>query len=219
MSVSFQSRILVILTAGVLLTILAFLLFFNHDNYEKPIPLYTTGQPTIGNENAKVHIVDFEDPKCNNCIVYHNEDYQKLYDNFIAKGLVRYTMYLVSELPNSNVIARFFLCVNSQSTNAFFTLIHQYYQNPSIALTAEELNTQLMRLAENSSLNINLDTLKQCAALKTFENQVVENTNYARDIMGGVIKTPTIFVNGIRLVRPTYQDVQDLVQIELKKER
>ena len=217
--IRFHSKILVILTTCVLLLILAFLFFFNKNDYEKPIPLYTVGQPSIGNPNAKVHVVDFQDPKCNNCIVYHNDDYQKLYENFIKTGLVRYTIYLVAELPNSYVIARLFFCVNSQSTDAFFNLLDLYYQNPSLALTEQELNTQLMRLVANSSLNINMNNLQQCTALHTFENQVIANTNYARDIMCGIVQTPTLFVNGIRLVRPTYKELQDLIQLELNKER
>lgn len=214
-----QSKVIVILTSSILLLVFAFLLFFHHTGYEKAIPLYTTGQPTLGLPTAPVHVVCFEDPKCNNCIAYHNEAYEKIYDNYIRPGLIRYTVYLVGELPNSNVIGRMLLCVNSQSTPAFFRLLSQYYAQPSLALTTEEINTQLIRLAEDSQLAIHLGTLKQCVAQNTFENQILENTNYARAIMGGVIKTPTVFVDGIRLVRPSYEQLKKLIDLELKKRR
>jgi len=212
-----RSKVMVTFTASLLLLIFAFLLFFHHTGYEKPIPIYTTGQPTLGGETAKVHVVSFEDPKCNNCIAYHNQDYAKIYEHYIQTGLIRYTVYLVGEIPNSNIIGKILLCVNAQSTPAFFTLLSAYYANPSLALTAEELSSQLLQLAADSQLNINLETLKNCVAHNTFENQMVENTNYARAIMGGVIKTPTLFVNGIRLVRPSYEELTKLIDLELKK--
>lgn len=218
MSIRFQPKTLAIFTACILLLIFSFLIFFHKNGYEKPIPLYTVGQPTIGNPQAKAHVVVFEDLKCNNCIIFHQQNYHKLYENFIQKGLISYTAYLLGELPESNVIARMFFCVNSQSTEAFFTLLDLYYASPPLALTGAEMTTELLRLASNSSLNIDLNTLQQCVTLKTFENQVTENTNYARAIMGGVIKTPTIFVNGIRLVRPTYKELEKLIQLEIKKE-
>lgn len=217
MSIRFQSRILVIFTACILLLVFSFLIFFHKSGYEKPIPLYTIGQPTLGNPNAKVHVVVFEDPKCNNCIIFHQENYQKLSKNFINNGLIQYTIYLLGDLSNSNLVARMFLCVNNQSTKAFFTLLDHYYAHPPLALTGDELNEELIRLATITPLNININNLKQCINLKSFENQIIENTNYARAIMGGVIKTPTIFVNGIRLVRPTYKELEKLIQLEMKK--
>lgn len=217
MSAFFQSKLLVVLTACIFLLTFSFLIFFHRSTYEKPIPLYTVGQPTLGNPEAKVQVVIFEDPRCNNCIIFHQENYKKLYDNFISKDLIRYTVYLLGEMPNSTVTASMLLCINNQSTSAFFEFLGRYYTNPPLALTAEELNSELLWLVENSSLNINSKNLQNCISLKTFENQVLENTNYARAIMGGVIKTPTIFVNGIRLVRPTYGQLEKLIQIELKK--
>lgn len=219
MSSHASSKIVITLTAAVLLLVFSFLLFFHHSGYEKPIPLYVKDQPTIGSETAKVHVVSFEDPKCNNCIVYHSQSFQKLYDTYIKTGLIRYTVYLVAELPNSNVIARMMLCVNNQSPTAFFNFLDRYYAAPTLALTPEELNNQLLQLAADSSLGINLDRLKTCTAMKTFENQIVANTNYARAIMGGVIKTPMIFVDGIRLVRPPYEELVKLIELELKKRK
>jgi protein-disulfide isomerase len=207
------------LTAAVLLLIFSFLLLFHHSGYEKPIPLYVKNQPTIGSETATVHVVSFEDPKCNNCIINHNQNFQKLYDTYIKTGLIRYTVYLVAELPHSNVIARMMLCVNHQSPHAFFNFLDRYYAAPTLALTTEELNNQLLQLAADSSLGINLDSLKTCTAMKTFENQSVANTNYARAIMGGVIKTPMIFVDGIRLIRPSYEQLVKLIELELKKKK
>ncbi len=217
MSIRFESRLLVIFTACVFLLTFSFLVFFHKAGYEKPIPLYTTGQPTIGNPSAKVHVVVFEDPKCNNCIVFHQQTYSLIYDNFIKRGLIRYTVYLLGELSNSDIISKTLLCVNNQSTSAFFDILNLYYTNPPLALTAEELRQDLLRLIKNNPVSINMNTLQKCSSSDIFGKQVIENTSYAKAIMGGVIKTPTVFVNGIRLLRPTYAQLEKLILLELKK--
>jgi len=213
----FNAKVVVTFTAAILLLIFSFLLFVHHSGYEKPIPLYTKTQPTIGSSQAKVHVVSFEDPKCNNCIVYHNQDYKKLYSSYIKTGMIRYTVYLVGELPNSSIICAALLCANEQSTPSFFQLLDAYYKNPILALTPETIRNELLTIAQNAALPIDFTSLQRCVSSATFDKQVLENTNYARDIMGGVIKTPTVFVNGIRLVRPSYDQLTTLIDIELKK--
>lgn len=217
MSTHTTSKILVIATAGILLFIFSTFFFFHKVGYEAPIPLYTKGQPTIGSPDAKVHVVAFEDPRCNNCIAYHKQEYQRIYKDFIATGLIRYTIYLVAEDPISAMTANLLFCIDEQSTNSFFSYIDAYYNNPPLALTSEEANTILIRLAKETHFGINIDKLLSCNATGRFNSKVVENTSYAKAIMGGVLKTPTVFVNGVRLVRPTYSQLSKLIQYEMKK--
>lgn len=210
----FPAKFLVIFTAISCLVTLSLILFVNWNANPLPIPLYTEGQPTIGSPNAKVHIVVFEDPKCNSCILYHNQNYNKLYESYIEPGLVRYTVYLVADLPDASLVTRFLLCAAKQSPNTFFTLLNNYYTNPPLAATDKELLQELLRLNNKS---IPTKTLTSCLSSKTIQDKVNENTDYAKIIMGGVITTPTIFVNGIQLTRPSYKELTSLIQKELKK--
>ncbi len=210
----FPAKFLVIFTAISCLITLSLILFVNRNTDPLPIPLYTEGQPTIGSPNAKVHIVVFEDPQCNSCILYHNENYKKLYDSYIAPGLVRYTIYLVAGLPDASLVTRFLLCTAKQSPDSFFTLLNNYYINPPLAATDKELLQELLRLTNKS---IPTKTLTSCISSKAIQNKVNENTNYAKIIMGGVITTPTIFVNGVQLTRPSYKELIKLIDKQLKK--
>ena len=207
----------VLLTTFLLLIALSFVLFFHPQEYAVAIPLYTAGQPTIGDPLAKVHVVSFEDPYCNNCSIYHKTVFKKVEEEWIKTGKIKYTFYLVSSFPNSAAVSSLLFCMNSQSTKAFVNYLDLFYENPLIALTSLELNDELLKLAKKSHLDINLSQLESCFKKGAFQKQVIDNTNYARAIMGGVIKTPMIFVNGIRLLNPSYKEIKSLIDSELKK--
>jgi protein-disulfide isomerase len=213
----FPAKFLVIFTSISCLVTVSLVLVINYNLNPEPIPLYTQGQPTLGLSTAKVHVVVFEDPTCNHCILYHNQNYTKLYDSYIHPGLIRYTVYLVADLPSSPLITKFLLCIANQSPESFFTLLHKYYANPPLAVTDKELSKELVGLAKQSDPALSLKSLTSCISSQSMDTQVKTNTEYAQIIMGGIITTPTVFVNGIRLTRPSYKELTTLINTQLKK--
>lgn len=207
----------VIGTTIFLLIALSFILFFHPKDYPQAIPLYTQGQPTLGDPLAKVHLVAFEDPYCNNCAIFQRTIFKKIEEKYIRQGKVKYTSYLVSSFPNSSFVSSLLFCIHAQSTESFFTYLDLFYQNPLLALTPEELQTELLKLAKKNHLPLDFSELESCSAQGKYQKQVVENTNYARAIMGGVIKTPMIFVNGIRMLNPSLKELEQLIKSELDK--
>jgi protein-disulfide isomerase len=217
MIIKFSTKLLVVITAAFLLAGFTFLALLHQEKALDAIPLFTKGQPSIGNENAPVHVVVFEDPKCNNCIMYHRKTFAPIKKDFIDTGKVRYTVFLVSALKQSATTSNFLLCINSQSSTAFFTFLDALYKNPPLALNDAELIEDLNKQATLLNLSINLNQLKKCADEHSFAKEVMDNTNYARAIMGGVIKTPSVFVNGKKLTRPSYNELKKAINSELRR--
>ena len=84
MIIKFSTKLLVVFTAAFLLAGFTLLAFLHQAKALDAIPLFTKGQPSIGNENAPVHVVVFEDPKCNNCIEeeeYWNYQHRKFFSH------------------------------------------------------------------------------------------------------------------------------------------
>jgi protein-disulfide isomerase len=212
-----SSRSLVLVISTIFLLSFSLFMIFHETKSPDATPLYVAGQPTLGNPLAKVHVVTFEDPRCNNCVAFHQECFNYLEQNYIKTEKIKYTSYLVSGVPLSSTINQFLFCVNAQSTQAFFQLLSSYYKNPIIALTEQDLQNDLLDLEEESKLNLSREQLNSCTEKKTYQRQTEENTNYAKAIMGGVIKTPTVFVNGIKISRPNCKDLTLLIDQELKK--
>ena len=216
MKVTFSTKLLVVISSCVLLAGFTLIVLLEQAKQMEAIPLFTERQPSLGSLNAPVHVVVFEDPKCNNCIIYHRTTFAPLKSEFIDSGKVRYTVFLVSGLKQSATISNFLFCINSQSTKAFFDYLHTYYENPPLALDDGALIVDLKKKAQALKLPIDIAKLNTCAADHGFAKEVMDNTNYARAIMGGVIKTPSVFVNGKKLSRPSYNELRKAINSELK---
>lgn len=217
MIIKFSTKLLVAATSFILLVGFAILVVLHQTQQLDSIPLFTEGQPSLGSKNAPVHVVVFEDPKCNNCIIYHRKTFAPIKKEFIDTGKVRYTVFLVSSLKQSATISNYLLCMNSQSTQAFFTYLDALYSNPPLALNDAELIEDLNKQAQLLNLSIELNKLQTCSEEHGFAKEVMDNTNYARAIMGGVIKTPSVFVNGKKLTRPSYNQLKKAINSELRK--
>ena len=177
--------------------------------------MLTVAEPTIGDPAAPVHVVVFEDPRCNNCVVFHKLYYQKLKKEFIDTHKVKYTIFLVGGEPHSKTVMRILFCINQQSTPDFFKVLNKYYENLPFALTDQELEEEMLRLISSLNLDINELAFNSCVQKGSFIQKASENTAYAKAIMGGVTKAPTIYVNGIQLIRPDYKQVEKLIKKEL----
>lgn len=217
MIIKFSTKLLVVATSFVLLAGFAVMALLHQAKELDAIPLFTEGQPFLGSEKATVHVVVFEDPKCNNCIIYHRNTFARIKKDFIDTGKVRYTVFLVSALKQSATLSNYLLCINAQSTQAFFTYLDALYSNPPLALNDAELIEDLNKQAQLLNLSIDLNKLKTCSEEHGFAKEVMDNTNYARAIMGGVIKTPSVFVNGKKLTRPSYNELKKAINSELRK--
>lgn len=210
-------KLLVLSTAAVCLAALFILSLMRRHEEAAPIPLYTVNQPMLGSPDAPLQVVSFEDPICNACILFYRNHFQDLYENYIQKGLIHYTVYLVADLPYSSIVVQTLLCAANQSKESFFSLLNLYYANPPEAPTDREIAQELIKMASLAKLPLNLKTLASCQFSTAIQKQVLSNTDYGRILMGGVIRTPTIFVNGTPLVRPTYEELTKLLQKKLKK--
>lgn len=58
---------------------------------------------------------------------------------------------------------------------------------------------------------IHSDLLEKCVEMETFRVQIEQNTSYGREIMGGTLITPTVYVNGIKVQELTLEEVRKLI--------
>lgn len=217
MIIKFSTKLLVVATSFILLAGFAVIALLHQAKELDAIPLFTEGQPSLGSEKAPVHVVVFEDPKCNNCIIYHRNTFARIKKDFIEAGKVRYTVFLVSALKQSATLSNYLFCINAQSTQAFFTYLDALYAHPPLALNDAELIEDLNKQAKLLNLPIDFNKLQTCSEDHGFAKEVMDNTNYARAIMGGVIKTPSVFVNGKKLTRPSYNELKKAINSELRR--
>jgi protein-disulfide isomerase len=173
-------------------------------------PVYkiaTDGQPSKGNPAAAVTVVEFTDFQCPSCAATY-----PLIERIAAEygDRVRFVVrdYPLDMHPDARKAAEAAEAAREQGK--YWEYVALLYQNQS-ALTADKLKEYASR--------VGLDRAKFDAALDS--GQFADNVR--RDVhdgeRAGVNGTPTLFVNGVRVERATYEALKAAIDTALKTPR
>lgn len=207
----------------IVLFALSLSVYFGQEQLPPSIAINTEGQPTIGYNKAKVHVVIFEEPKCSHCRHFNNEIFPKIKKEFIDTDKILYTIIPVSFLQGSMPAAVAALCLYHENprypndTLFFKYMDHLYHQETEQGLNINSID-ELVALAQQVSPFLHPDELKKCIDAETYRIQVERNTDYGAQIMGGSIITPTVYVNGIKVQEISFEAIEELIKQALEHE-
>ncbi|MBJ7449262.1 MAG: thioredoxin domain-containing protein [Parachlamydiales bacterium] len=212
----------VIITAILLVIVTVTFFMLKEVKLPPAIVLDTHEQPTIGFPNAPVHIVVFEEVKCEECRQFTQEIYPKIKKKYLDTQRIQYTVIPVSFIPGSMNAAESLICVYLQdrkypNAELFFEYLDYIYKHQGNEQEDWATLSKIIEMAKATSPAIDLDMMKQCVIRDAFRTRIIKNTNYARALMGGKIATPAIFVNGILLKDISYDRLVDLIEAALQK--
>ena len=163
--------------------------------------------PVLGNKNAPVTIVSFEDYQCPFCGRAFQQTYPLLKKEYIDTGKVKYVYrdFPLSFHPNAQPAAEAAECADEQGK--FWEFHDGLYKNQeSLGLS---LYTQLA-----SQLGLDTNKFQQCVDSGKYRQEVQNDFAYGSQV--GVSGTPTFFINGIMLVgAQPYQAFQQVIDAEL----
>jgi len=177
-------------------------------------------QPTIGNPQAPVHVIVFEEPKCSACKKFTTLIYPLIKKNYIDTAKVRYTIIPVSFIPKSMPAAIAWLCVYHQKSSdpeLTFKYIDYMYSNQPTDASDWATEENLIQFAKETSPVIDLDLLKECLLKETYQAQIEKNTVDGTNLMQGELSAPGIYVNGQVLDTMSYEAIRQLIDQKLKE--
>lgn len=193
-----------------------------HRAHKKPaIEINTVGQPTLGNEEAPIHIVVFKEPKCTSCATFSKDIFPKLKKEFIDTNKVKFTVIMASFLPDSMPAACAMLCVydeKPENTQLYYDYMEYLYVNQPDEDLDWAQPTLLCDYAKKVSPKIDLRKLNSCITHKRYSDMIERNTEYGNEIMGGHITTPKTYVNGVEMKSMNYEMLSDYLKDLLKKQ-
>lgn len=206
------------------LALLLFILYMIHVNrtpkYPTPIPIYTRGQAELGDKHAPVHLVVFQDISCIHCQNFHNQVFHKIKQNYIDDGTVKYTPILVSVIPRTEQLALAFFCVKNFSKEAFFELLNRYYGQVDLkSSSTEDIEHLIQNLVKDLHPKVNYQKFHQCFESKQYSSSLFQNTSYGKDLSGGRLRVPLIYVNGMKAQDDTYDYLVTLIKHAKKHHR
>ncbi len=191
-------------------------------NKPSKLSINTSEQPTIGDPNAFVQVVVFEEPKCPGCKKFSTLIFPLLKQDYIDTNQVLYSLVPVSFVPNSMPAAEAWLCVYHQdksrsNSELVFKYIDYIYANQPAENRDWAREKTLLKFAENADSNIDLEGLRSCLNKHTYRDQVEKNTEFGTKLMNGELATPGVYVNGVQLEDVSYENLKKRIQEELKR--
>lgn len=163
--------------------------------------------PVLGDPNAPVTIVSFEDYQCPFCGRAFQQTLPLLKEEYIDTGKAKLVFrdFPLSFHPNAQSASEASECADDQGK---FWEYHDDLFNNQNSL-GKELYIQL---AEKNGLDV--EEFTQCIDSGEFREEVQNDFAYGSSV--GVSGTPTFFINGIRLVgAQPYQAFKQVIDAEL----
>ena len=148
---------------------------------------------SIGSANAKVTVKVFSSLTCPHCATFHNSIFNKLKEDYIDKGLVKFEHHafpLDLAALNAEIIVR---CTANNDEK--FKLLEEIYKKQSSWAVGSDIN-KINTLIKKVGSNFNLSEDKMDACLKdTNVQDIILNERIEAQKRYKIDSTPTIFVN------------------------
>lgn len=173
--------------------------------------------PVLGNENAKVEVVEFADLQCLFCRKLWKETLPQIKKDYVDTGKIKFSFrhYPLSEIhPAAQASAEAAECANEQ--NKFWEYHDKVYEEQAkkgdgtISYTTDDLKTWAQ--------DIGLDTVQfnNCLDSGKYAAKVQEDLDAG--LKAGVNGTPATFVNGVLVTGASpYSVFKSLIDKELAK--
>ncbi|MBS3101952.1 DsbA family protein [Candidatus Woesearchaeota archaeon] len=163
--------------------------------------------PTLGDKNAPVTIVSFEDYQCPFCGRAFQQTFPLIKKDYIDTGKVKYIYrdFPLSFHPEAEPAAEAANCAGEQGK--YWEMHDSIFQNQD-----SMGNAAYKQFAQK----IGLDTKKfnECLDSSKYKQEILDDFNYGSQV--GVSGTPTFFINGIKLVGAhPYESFKQIIDTEL----
>jgi protein-disulfide isomerase len=168
-------------------------------------------EPVTGNLNGTITVVEFADFECPVCRNLH-EALRGLLPQYPQVKLVFKDFPLEQVHPWARTGALAGRCAYQQDPKAFWKMYDLLYDNQDL-ITAENAWDKMVDYA--GRIGLNAETFKSC--MTGPEAAAAVNANIANGKLLEVSSTPTLFVNGRRIVGADPHQLEQFIQYELKQ--
>lgn len=156
-------------------------------------------QPTLGNPDAKVTVVAFEDFKCPVCQRYDTDVFPNIKEKYIDTGKIRYAFFNYPFIGDDSTTAALAAeCVFNQKPEKFWDFEHIVYRaQPNFKESEEWATAEYLTQIAGNVEGIDTADLGKCIEEKRYEKDVQADKDLLPKIRtDGQIGTPSVFING-----------------------
>lgn len=162
-----------------------------------PSQISLEGEPVIGDENAPVTLVAYEDFECPVCQQFDSQVYNQLKTEYVDSGQLKIVWKdfpLTRIHPWANIAAETQECVYRQDNDAFWAVKDKIFDNQGQLSTSNARSRILDWAAEEG---VNKEDVRACIQSENPSSEVRQDLTEGQSL--GVSGTPTVFINGQRI--------------------
>lgn len=175
---------------------------------ENAVSFSLEGEPSLGNSEAKVTVVEFSDFQCPFCAKFVLETFPQIKQEYIDMGKIRMVFKnfpLMNIHENAEGSAEASECANDQGK--FWEYKEKLFQNQQ-ALSVGDLKQYA------KDLGMNEGQFNSCFDSKKYADEVSQDL--IEGITAGVTGTPTFYINGEKLVGALpFSEFQKIIEEQL----
>jgi len=173
-------------------------------------------QPTIGNKQSKIEVVEFGDYKCPICKDWNKLVFPELKSQYIDKNLISFSFMNYPFISkDSNLAALASEVVYDYDKNAFWKFHDEVYANQGDETKTWATKEKLTDIAKSVIPNLDEAQFKKDLYKKSSMKNVATDQAIAEHYK--VNGTPTIFVNGKQVENPSFEAIKAAIDAELNK--
>lgn len=164
--------------------------------------------PKLGREGAKVVLVEFFDPECESCREFY--PFVKMLMNQY-EGEIQLVLRYAPFHPNSKFIVK--ILEASRLQNRYFEALETLYQNQPQWASHHDPKPELV-WGYLEAAGIDIAKVKEDMNSPEIQNIIDQDIQDGREL--GVRMTPTFFVNGKPLQNFGYDQLADMIKVEME---
>ena len=172
------------------------------------------GEPALGNKNAKVVVVEFDDFQCPFCKRFHDQTEGQLKKDYIDTGKI---LFVHKDFPlpfhtEADEMQESAQCARDQGEEKFWTFRETVFSKQ----TDWAGKSNVFDLAKQYAAEVGLDTTKfnTCVDSAKYRSEIQQDIKEGST--AGVSGTPTFYINGLQLVgAQPYSSFKQVIDAEL----
>lgn len=174
------------------------------------------GQPLLGDPDAPVEVIVFEDFKCPACRNFEEGVLPQLEDAYIEPGQVklRFVNYPIPLGEDSVTAALAAECAFEQNENAFWEYKTVVYRLQGQQNQRWATPSRLTEIAAEYVPDLDTEDLRACIDEERYIDLV--NADKAMGVGAGVRGTPSVFVNGVQAENPGFAALSAAIDAALE---
>ncbi|MGP4108919.1 DsbA family protein [Virgibacillus sp. L01] len=215
-------KIVVIITLVIVALLIALVVMINNNpesNEEKALDKQPSieGQPTLGDSNAPVTVVEFGDFKCPACKAWGENIFPQLVSDYVDTGKVKFSFINVlfhgEESKLASLAAESVYKQNPEAYWGFHKVL--FKEQPSENHDSKWITTEKILEVARSVSNIDTENLKSAIENDSEMKEVNKDTELVTEF--DVKLTPTIMINGTMIEDPfDYEAIKKAIENALE---